>query len=87
MQTIICANMYKYMYTITNHISYLLKCTGTGRHKQTHIHTHARNLLCKLISVLGGRKKLLIIRLMGTRLSSASLSSNCLCVNVCVFVY
>lgn len=40
-QTIICANMYKYMYTITNHISYLLKYTGTGRHKQTHINTHA----------------------------------------------
>lgn len=49
--------------------------------------THTCSLLCKLISVLGGRVKLLIIRLMGTRLSSASLSSNWLCVNVCVCVF
>lgn len=54
---------------------------------QTDTHTRTHNLLCKLISVLGGREKLLIIRLMGTRLSSASLSPNCLCVNVCVCVF
>lgn len=38
---------------------------------QGYIHTKTRNLLCKLISLLGGRVKLLIIRLMGTRLSCA----------------
>lgn len=36
--------------------------------------------------MLGGREKLLIIRLMGTRLSSASLSPNCLCKYLCLCV-
>lgn len=76
--------LHAYAISLTNYISYLPKCTDTGRHKQTHTHTHACNLLCKLISVLGGREKLLIMKLMGTRLSSASLSFNGLCVNVCV---
>lgn len=35
-------NLLTYMYTITNHMSYLPECTGTGRQKQTHTHTHTQ---------------------------------------------
>lgn len=80
-----CKHVQIYVYHYQPH----LLSVEVHRHWQAQIdtHTHTCNLLCKLISVLGGRKKLLIIRLMGTRLSSASLSSNCLCVNVCVCVF
>lgn len=52
----------------------------------THTLIPTQTLHWGLISVLGGREKLLIIRLMGTRLSSASLSPNCLCKYLCLCV-
>lgn len=74
--------MYTYVCTITNH---RLICQSTQAPAGTTVNrqAHTCNLLCKLISVLGVRKKLLIIRLMSTRLCSASLSSVC----VWKFVY
>ncbi len=90
--TLINCQMCKHVNIVNIHVYfYQAHVLSSRAHRhwqaQADTHTYTDNILCKLISVLGGREKLLIIRLMGTRLSSASLSSNCLCVNVCVCVF
>lgn len=77
------SHMFEHILCHYNHIKPLLTDILTPC---THTHTKPPLQVDKCVRRQGKINNYQIIRLMGTRLSSASLSSNWLCVNVCVCV-